>query len=332
MAEEETGQRSQIWTNSTDNVEEFIYAQRRENRRKQRGRDEYIDNEHDQQRSKKKTKVTEAGDVKLLACPYHQRDHRRLYKHRACNGPGWNSISRLKEHLYRTHFAHRCHRCKSRFENSSQLENHYQYPIPCVPSQHATDPMEGFNDAQREKLKCRNVKDWKHIYRILFPDDHEMSIPSPYYSNAITISAVLDRFETDYQRAVERLIPDRLNSILAGYHSRPGPAIQGDILAVVSDVHSTVIQSMRQRTVGMVLDSSDLSSHSTISAVSASRMEPNLYSPANYWGGYVNSLLLEDGSTQDAGPNLELDTSNTLLPGGAPLELQSGLLDIYDLV
>ncbi|KAI0837194.1 hypothetical protein F5Y06DRAFT_297981 [Hypoxylon sp. FL0890] len=349
MAEEEASRDEQFSSNSSGMVQELLQVQSNKSWRKQRDRDEYNDYDHDQQHSNKKRKTTEAGSVKLLACPFYKRDRRRLCNHRSCNGPGWNSISRLKEHLYRTHFALRCQRCKSRFQSSSDLENHYQNPIPCMVSPITPDPMEGFNEAQRERLKSRNLQDWKQIYRTLFPDDDETSIPSPHYSNAITISAVLDKFDRDYQREVERLIPERLSPILVGHHLRHSSAIQGDILAVVSDIHSTVIQSFKQRTIGLVLDNSGSFSRSTVLAASASTMEPNLDSPVCYWGGCVNSLSMEDESTQSMVPNLEFDTSYILDPtvceradqrdddisslqGGPPLGLQGGGLNTYALI
>ncbi|KAI1413262.1 hypothetical protein F5Y13DRAFT_198982 [Hypoxylon sp. FL1857] len=284
----------------------------------------YNDDENGQQRPNKKQKISEAGGAKkLLACPYHQREPFQSCKHRSCCGPGWTSISRLKEHLYRTHFSFRCRRCKSKFESSSELENHYQHPTPCMVSSITPDPVEGFNESQRERLKCRSLQDWKQIYQILFPDDDEASIPSQHYSTVTAIADVFERFDRDYQLEVDRQLPGRLGHILAGHHLRANSVIVGDILAVVSDIHSRVIQSFRQRTNSVTLDSSNQPSRSTTSAISASRMELNLDSPSSYFAGYVDSLGVEDESTQNTGADSTNYFSNTGFTGD---DLEYGLL------
>ncbi|OTA64253.1 hypothetical protein K449DRAFT_381207 [Hypoxylon sp. EC38] len=165
-------------SNSSENSEELVQAQSNRSSGK-RDREECSDDEHDQQHLNKKNSMREAGDLKqLLACPFFQRNPLGSCRHRSCNGPGWASVARLKEHLYRSHFVLRCRRCKFRFESASELENHYQNPTPCIVSSATPDPMEGFDEYQRERLKCKRLQDWKQIYKTLFPDDDEASIPS----------------------------------------------------------------------------------------------------------------------------------------------------------
>ncbi|OTA92365.1 hypothetical protein M434DRAFT_325367 [Hypoxylon sp. CO27-5] len=280
-------------SNSSENSEELVQAQSSKSLRK-RDREECSDDERDQQHLNKKNSMRETGDSKqLLACPFFQRNPLGSCRHRSCNGPGWASIARLKEHLYRSHFVLRCRRCKFRFESASELENHYQNPTPCI----------------RERLKCKRLQDWKQIYKTLFPDDDETSIPSQHYSTVVAITDIFDRFDRDYQHEVERLIPERLGSILVKKHSRATSAIQGDILAVISDVHHKVTQSIKQQPMSWALDDSNQISHSNDSSASASRMEPNLDNPVNYSAGYVNSLGSGGGFTQKLDANVEFDST-----------------------
>ena len=63
-----------------------------------RNRKEYSDDESDQEHPKKKNKMTDSVELeKLLACPFYQRNPHRHPIHRSCSGPGWASISRLKQ-------------------------------------------------------------------------------------------------------------------------------------------------------------------------------------------------------------------------------------------
>ncbi|KAI1657766.1 heterokaryon incompatibility protein-domain-containing protein [Daldinia decipiens] len=266
---------------------------RHKNQRRQRDRDEHSDDEGNQQHPRKKSKGNDLDDIKkLLACPFHQRDPHRISINRSCNGPGWASIARLKEHLYRVHFVHRCRRCKSRFDTAAGLDSHYEDLTPCAVSSAPPDPMEGFNEHQRENLKCRRVQDWKKIYQILFPDDDERSIPSQYYASVVTITDILDQFDRAYQQEVERQLPGRVRSVLEGLSSRPISSIQDEILLMVNDINSTVINSFRQRMVGVMLDNSNPASQEQ-SEVTTLRVEPSLDNPASFFLEYLNHIDYE---------------------------------------
>ncbi|KAI0103402.1 heterokaryon incompatibility protein-domain-containing protein [Daldinia grandis] len=265
----------------------------RKNQRRQRDRDEHSDDEGNREHPRKKNKRNDVDDIKkLLACPFHQRDPHRLSINRSCNGPGWASIARLKEHLYRVHFVYRCRRCKSRFDTAAGLDSHYEDVTPCTVSSAPPDPMEGFNEHQRESIKCRRVQNWKNIYQILFPDDDERSIPSQHYASVITIADILDQFDRAYQEEAERQLPGRARSILEDLSSRPNSSIQDEILLMVNAIHSTVINSFRQRMVGVVLDNSSLAPREQ-AEVMASRVEPSLDNPASFFLEYFNNI--DDG-------------------------------------
>lgn len=169
--------------------------------------------------------------------------------------------------------------------------------------------MEGFNEHQRESLKCRRVQDWRKIYQILFPDDDERSIPSQCkflilpsssdsnltildYASVITITDLLDQFDRAYQQEVERQLPGRVRSVLEGLSSRPNSSIQDEILLMVNDINSTVINSFRQRMVGVMLDNSNPAPQEQ-PEVTTSRAEPSLDNPASFFLEYLNNIDYE---------------------------------------
>ncbi|TLD12574.1 uncharacterized protein PgNI_04789 [Pyricularia grisea] len=136
---------------------------------------------------------------KKLACPYYKYDthryDRRSVTHGSCCGPGWPSIHRLKEHLYRKHqIVNSCNRCCQSFTSSNDLYAHMVAPEPCRVIKR--DPTEGFTQDKKERIESvgrykggtskpeDNRYHWREIYRILFPEVAPEDIPSPYYEEA----------------------------------------------------------------------------------------------------------------------------------------------------
>lgn len=125
---------------------------------------------------------------KRFACPYYRHDPAKFSGQRACAGPGFDGIHRLKEHLYRKHGCSQrtCPRCRRDFKTSADLEEHQRALEICVlaPVRQA----EGRMTMEQEKAirprmtgKATNESRWKYIYCILFPDTKSHSIPSPYF-------------------------------------------------------------------------------------------------------------------------------------------------------
>ncbi|OCK79198.1 hypothetical protein K432DRAFT_355440 [Lepidopterella palustris CBS 459.81] len=128
----------------------------------------------------------ELGNSRKLACPYFKRNPRKYQKFRSCPGPGWDTVHRLKEHLYRRHaLPLRCPRCYQPFQNDAALNEHHRARQGCEVREE--DPTEGFDKEQENKLKSRKRRQpdrseedrWRHVYRILFPDDIPSAMPSP---------------------------------------------------------------------------------------------------------------------------------------------------------
>ncbi|KAF2830185.1 hypothetical protein CC86DRAFT_403493 [Ophiobolus disseminans] len=165
--------------------------------RKKRKSDERDDNdqqdEDEEDKSGKRQKnmddshASQAEGMRL-ACPYYKRNHQKHQPSRACAGPGWPKVHRLKEHLYREHAMPLfCRRCNMTFENESQITDHSRSMDMCIVTD--TLPPEGFDKDQEKELKKRKKmfraeseeQKWKIVYLILFPDTALTELPTPYY-------------------------------------------------------------------------------------------------------------------------------------------------------
>ncbi|XDG03555.1 hypothetical protein ABKA04_003170 [Annulohypoxylon sp. FPYF3050] len=134
----------------------------------------------------------EVETEKKFACPYYKHDPRAHVKHRSCAGPGWTSLHRLKEHLYRAHRLpkHICPRCNAPFEDSKDLNGHLRAEILCAKLD-LVPALQGIDDEIEAKLKvrkkqCPGMTDeqrWGEIYMILFPKANPNAIPTPYYDS-----------------------------------------------------------------------------------------------------------------------------------------------------
>ncbi|KAM7189214.1 hypothetical protein V8F33_010216 [Rhypophila sp. PSN 637] len=127
-----------------------------------------------------------------FACPYYKRNRKKYCKWTSCPGPGWEEVHRVKTHLYRRHGRPpQCPRCWAVFSTDEDLQGHQQQDPPCETS-HNVGLVEGYSKEQEKRLRSRkkaqpNMTDedkWREIYMILFPDDDQDSIPSPYYDDS----------------------------------------------------------------------------------------------------------------------------------------------------
>ncbi|KAF2102943.1 hypothetical protein NA57DRAFT_71927 [Rhizodiscina lignyota] len=174
------------------------------------------DDQNDEERpNKQQRQISELGSPRKLACPYFKHDPCRYGNASACSGPGWPSIHRLKEHLYRRHTRPiACSRCGCQFQSESELFGHQQQTVPCELNQ--TRVLEGLTKDQERELRSKRTKSnkcteekWCRVYRILFPQVPENQIPSPYYdyphqtpshTGLLDSAAVRRRVEELFQR------------------------------------------------------------------------------------------------------------------------------------
>ncbi|KAK8029853.1 hypothetical protein PG993_011144 [Apiospora rasikravindrae] len=128
-------------------------------------------------------------------------------KRRSCSGPGWNSVHRVKEHLYRKHTQPStvCP-CKHSLENGAEFHRDKQSKLVC--SERRKIKEEDRVDAAKERqLRSRKMVDnqglengpinlnleerrWYMVYQILFPHDPLDRAPSPYHDGSACQSSV----------------------------------------------------------------------------------------------------------------------------------------------
>ncbi|KAF2806292.1 uncharacterized protein BDZ99DRAFT_538505 [Mytilinidion resinicola] len=121
-----------------------------------------------------------------FACPYFKRNPTEHCTSRSCEYPGFKNVSRLKQHLYNCHaLQNSCPRCWLVFETQVELHGHLGAPEACKAGH---KPVKGFTYEQERQLRSKKrprkplteEEKWAAVYRLLFPDDREEDIPSPY--------------------------------------------------------------------------------------------------------------------------------------------------------
>ncbi|KAI1084664.1 hypothetical protein F5B20DRAFT_216429 [Whalleya microplaca] len=156
-------------------------------------------------------------DVELeckWACPFYKHDPLKYSKHRSCTGPGWPSLHRLKEHLYRIHREpkHSCVRCNKPFVDKKDLDDHLRADMRCEKMDLA--PVQGIDPATEAKIKVRKkagVTDeqrWREIYLILFPNTNLKAIPSPYYDGNVSLGSPQKADFSRMKKRIQKELPD----------------------------------------------------------------------------------------------------------------------------
>ncbi|KAF5608592.1 serine threonine kinase [Fusarium subglutinans] len=149
--------------------------------------------------------ATQIGLKLRFACPFHKAGILVSVHHRACEGPGWIDVNKVKEHLFRCHLPkkyrgkHICRRCDTSFETDELLLAHQHQETPCPKRKpEAIHGMLSREQAARlRSLKRKSSKEseedrWFDIHRIVFPNFNRMlENISPYHeSNTTSLSTV----------------------------------------------------------------------------------------------------------------------------------------------
>ncbi|PGH27973.1 hypothetical protein AJ80_00227 [Polytolypa hystricis UAMH7299] len=121
-----------------------------------------------------------------FACPFKKRSPARYpisKKNQACCHPGFPTIHRMKQHLYRRHpLSIHCQRCGTEFGQASELRTHATAPSGCDTR---NVDFEGLSIYQEQEIRGQRERGgseedkWRSVYRVLFPQDHH--VPSPYF-------------------------------------------------------------------------------------------------------------------------------------------------------
>lgn len=151
-----------------------------------------LDDLSDSKKPNKKQKssiLQQEGLGKRFACPYYKKDPEKYKSWRTCPGPGWQTVHRMKEHLYRRHQRkrHACPRCFKTFSDKKGLDSHVRAEIPCAIVVPRPFPDE-FDEAVAAQLQSRRKHitmsesdRWFDVFKILFGD---AELPaSPYYDH-----------------------------------------------------------------------------------------------------------------------------------------------------
>lgn len=134
---------------------------------------------------------------KRFACPYYKNNPTKFRHKRTCCGPGWPTVHRVKEHLYRCHTIgkHTCSRCLLRCKSAAELLAHQRAAAPCEALVGADAFPEGtMMPCQEEALRVKRrvpattTEEWKwgEAYGVLFPEsqgDGGAELPSPFYED-----------------------------------------------------------------------------------------------------------------------------------------------------
>ncbi|KAI1344432.1 hypothetical protein F5Y15DRAFT_112066 [Xylariaceae sp. FL0016] len=186
------------------------------------------DDENEEDSSKRERLDAAPSEAnRRLACPYYRRCPERHAHWRSCAGPGWDSVHRVKEHVYRRHkLPIYCSRCWKEFQTSTELDDHYRQLQLCETLPKRNTECEGY-DKEQEKILKKRTKDgktehekWNEMYRILFPSGDEATIPTPYYDTNAYASwkrdrnDELNRCEQCLRAEFPRLIQERLQEVI----------------------------------------------------------------------------------------------------------------------
>lgn len=151
------------------------------------------DNEDDPNNKRRRVSVTTTNSDSehgpKFACPFYKHDPGRYRTHRTCPGPGWRTVHRMKEHLYRAHGQSiHCPRCYTTFNSDVELSTHLR--ASSCPTLEAL-PVEGIDRETLDKLRKRTPANrleedkWRDAYLLLFPDVDPADCPSPCESHLL---------------------------------------------------------------------------------------------------------------------------------------------------
>ncbi|RSL82576.1 hypothetical protein CDV31_016923 [Fusarium ambrosium] len=171
----------------------------------------------------------EEEEKKKFACPFYKYDRQAFMSSRTCVGPGWDSVHRVKEHIFRRHMllSTQCEDCLEVFDTSPALDEHARNPCRKKPPQRSY----GINKEQEKQLRSRRMyqksldeeEKWRAIYKIIFPG--EKNIPSPYYEPEVP------EFSDIYQQMLIKDLPEIVTRRLTAPESGLVEHITANVMA-----------------------------------------------------------------------------------------------------
>ncbi|KAK3899230.1 hypothetical protein C8A05DRAFT_37168 [Staphylotrichum tortipilum] len=210
------------------------------------------DNDGEKRKRKDPTSTAQVEEsLRKFACPFYKRypASEKLYK--SCHGPGWGSVHRVKEHVYRRHQTPtaQCVRCQVSFANQAALTEHLRAERQCENKTPSPDEEIIYitQDQERElRKKRKNVPEedrWFENFRIIFPNLPDDQLPSSAYHEThqepLPDSAVLSAFRAFLLQELPLRIAADVDNHL---QIRPaGISISGD-MGVARAIEATILE------------------------------------------------------------------------------------------
>ncbi|KAF2854943.1 hypothetical protein T440DRAFT_464263 [Plenodomus tracheiphilus IPT5] len=183
------------------------------------------DDEDGPHKRRRGSAITMGDDSELgarFACPFYKHDPDQYRNRRTCPGPGWPTVHRMKEHLYRSHAQPIfCPICYATFKSDKEQSNHVRLQ-QCQRS--APQQIDGIDRETVWTLRKRTTAlrleedKWRDVYHVLFPDVPDGDIPSPFY-DCDSPSESSRRFRRELLRRVQA-------ELFATAEQVPGPMEQ----------------------------------------------------------------------------------------------------------
>ncbi|KUI56668.1 putative serine/threonine-protein kinase tsuA [Cytospora mali] len=129
---------------------------------------------------------------KRFACPYYKNNPGKFRQKRTCCGPGWPTVHRVKEHLYRCHTIgkHTCSRCLTKCKSAAELLAHQRAAVPCETRTDAfsegtmlPNQEEALRIKKRVPPNTTEEQRWYEVYMVLFPGEQADALPAPFYED-----------------------------------------------------------------------------------------------------------------------------------------------------
>ncbi|KAI8943432.1 hypothetical protein NX059_001442 [Plenodomus lindquistii] len=170
------------------------------------GDDDHDDGPHKRRRGSAIVMADESDTGARFACPFYKHDPEQYRSRRTCPGPGWPTVHRMKEHLYRSHAQPIfCPICYATFKSDREQSDHVRLQ-QCQRS--APRHIDGIDRETVWTLRKRTTAlrleedKWRDVYHVLFPDVPDGDIPSPFY-DCDSPSESSRRFRRDLLRRVQ---------------------------------------------------------------------------------------------------------------------------------
>lgn len=234
-------------------------------RKRQRGDEDPGDQSGDrnsQPPGKKTSKGEDPEEIVKFACPFRKHNSRKynIYSHRSCTLSHWDTIARVKEHLYRCHQIEiHCKRCWRTFKNQQQLDAHLTVASANICSLIPGHPPDGITPENEKRLKSRkkihpNQSDdsrWAEIYKLLFPNEE---VPSPYFEPVLEEAPLspdsqnLANYEEYSRRELPLMVRGAIEDAIRREMQPFGDSLIGNLVGIIQDCQDRIFRAYREGT------------------------------------------------------------------------------------